>query len=181
MLETTADFEIGVGAGGCPGNGTPTCHGVAIAGEGRGIGLVKLDIAAAWLAAAQVAAGEVAIGQLDLEDVVAARHTLVADADPRGASLAINGHSVVNDPAIRIVGVNRIASDSGGLDVRAAAMVHVIQVAPAGAILDATGAAEFSHAATADTRALAPRRALPIIFSIGSNMRHQSGSERKSK
>src|SRR6266536_852864 len=85
--------------------------------------VVELDVASAWMGATQIAAGEVAVGQLDFEDVVAARLAFVAGPDSRGAGLAVDGHSVVDNPAIWVIGIRRVSGDGCGLDVHAVAVV----------------------------------------------------------
>src|SRR2546425_13300057 len=102
------------------------------------VALVELDVASTRMAAAQIAPGEVAVRQLDLEYVVAARLALVARPHSRRARLTVDGDVVINDPAIRIVRVKRVAGHCRVFHVHTAAVVDVIQVAPERAVLDAT-------------------------------------------
>src|SRR5437879_3780876 len=102
------------------------------------VAFVELDVASTRMAAAQIATGEVAIGQLDLEYVVAARLALVAHPHSRRARLTVYRDVVVDDPAIRIIRVKRVAGYCRLFHVPAVAMVDVIQVAPERAVLDAT-------------------------------------------
>src|SRR5882672_4235295 len=101
--------------------------------------LVELDVAPTRPTATQIATGEIAVGQLDLEYVVAARLALVAHPHSPRACLAIDRDVVVDDPAIGVIRIDGVARDGRGLHVHAIAVVDVVQVAPKGAILDATG------------------------------------------
>src|SRR3989442_179332 len=105
--------------------------------SGLFVALVELDVASTRMRAAQIATGEVAVGQLDLEYVVATRLALVAHAHARGARLTVNRDVVVNDAAIRVVRVERVARHGGGLHVHAVAMINVVEMAPERAVLDA--------------------------------------------
>src|SRR5439155_17142902 len=102
------------------------------------VAFVELDVASTRMAAAQIASGEVAVGQLDLKYVVAARLALVAHPHSRRACLTVYGDVVIDDPAIRIIRVKRVAGHGRLFDVHAVAVVDVIQVAPERAVLDAT-------------------------------------------
>src|SRR5712691_7612494 len=95
---------------------------------------VKLDVASTRMTAAQIATGEVPAGQLDLEYVVAARLTLVARAHSRRSRLTVYGDVVINDPAIWISRVKRVAGHCRLLHVHTVAVVNVIQVAPERAV-----------------------------------------------
>src|SRR6266404_8338083 len=102
------------------------------------VAFVELDVASTRTAAAQIATGEVAVRQLDLKYVVAARLALVAHPHSRCARLTVNGDVVIDDPAIRIIRVKRVAGYCRLFHVHAVAVVDVIQVAPERAVLDAT-------------------------------------------
>ena len=72
---------------------------------------MQLNVAATRLVPAQIATGKVAVGQLNLEDVIATWLPFVASADPGRAGGTVDVHVVVDDPASRIVGIDRIARD----------------------------------------------------------------------
>src|SRR5439155_16727483 len=87
------------------------------------VALVELDVASTRTAAAQIATGEVAVRQMDLKCVVAARLALVAHPHSRRARLTVNGDVVVDDPAIRIIRVKRVAGHCRLFHVLAVAVV----------------------------------------------------------
>ena len=80
-------------------------------------------MAATSMAAARLAPGEVAVRQLDFECVVAARLAFVARAHSRRAPLTVNGDVVINDPAIRIIRIQRIAGHHRLFRTQAVAVV----------------------------------------------------------
>src|SRR5262245_12074233 len=104
--------------------------------------VVQLDVSPAGPVSAQIATGRITVGQLDLENVVPARLSLVADMHPRGARLAVNGHVVVNEAASRVTGISRIARDRSLLDVHATAVINVVEVPPERPVADTPGDTE---------------------------------------
>ncbi len=111
---------------------------LALSGCGRLLALVELDVAATGVVAAQIATCEVAVGQLDFEYVIPARLAFVAHADSRSARLTVDRNRVVDDPAIRVIRINRVARDGRVFDVHARVMIDVVEVAPERAIFDTT-------------------------------------------
>src|SRR5690348_15660039 len=94
------------------------------------------------MAATQVACGAVAVGQLDAEVVVGARLAIVTRLDVRRAGLATDGDGVVDQPAIRVLGVGGVTRNGRGFDVHAVAVIDVIEMAPEGPVLDSAGDSE---------------------------------------
>src|SRR5213594_4027768 len=112
-------------------------HRAEGAGRGRRVGsvaLVQLDVAAPGIRAAEIAGGLITALEPDPEEIIATGLAVVGHPDAEVA--AVTGVRAVRPADVASPVVHEhVSRDAGRLDVQAAAMVEVIQVAPEGAVL----------------------------------------------